>query len=149
MKKPVFHITKQGKADLESELKQLIAERPAITERIATARAFGDLKENEEYSSARNEQKVAESRIAQIEEILKHATIITQSKSATIDLGSTVKINLNDKEQTFTLVGPVEANPEAGKISNASPIGKALLGKKVNETFTLPNGKVGQIISVE
>lgn len=148
MKRPVFNITLEGKKQLEEELKTLIAERPAITERIAIARSFGDLSENEEYSSARNEQKIAETRILQIEEILKNAKIIKSDAGSKISLGSTVTFTINGKEQTYTIVGPVEADPAKGKISDASPIGKALLGKNINQEFALPNGNIGAIISI-
>ena len=80
MTKKSIDLTIEGKKELEKELETLIAERPAITEKIATARAFGDLSENEDYSAARNEQKIAESRIAEIEDILKNAKIIRSKK---------------------------------------------------------------------
>lgn len=137
------NLTKEGKAKLEEELQALKAERPAIAERIATARAFGDLSENEEYSSARSEQKVAENRIQEIEEILKNAKIIRAKAGGKVGIGSTVKVKVGSKKQDFTIVGPVEANPLEGKISNESPIGKVLLGLKVGETAELetPKGK--------
>lgn len=137
------NLTKDGKAKLEAELAALKAERPAIAERIATARGFGDLSENEEYSAARNEQKIAETRILEIEDILKNAKIIRAKSGGKIGVGSTVKVKVNGKEQEFTIVGPVEANPLEGKISNESPIGKALLGLAAGETAELetPKGK--------
>ena len=140
MKKSV-NLTKEGKAKLEAELAELIAERPAIAERIATARSFGDLSENEEYSSARAEQKVAETRIQEIEEILKSAKLIRSRTSSKITMGSTVTVKIGNKKQVFTIVGPVEANPLEGKISNESPIGKALFGRKVDEIAELKTPK--------
>lgn len=149
MIRKTISLTTQGKADLEQELAELIAQRPAIAERIATARAFGDLSENEEYSAARSEQKTVENRILEIQDILKNATIIKSTTAAgTVGLGSVVKITLAGKETTYTLVGPVEADPLSGKISNESPIGKALLGRKSGEEFTLPNGNTGTILEV-
>ena len=145
--KPVS-ITVEGRKNLESELQSLIAQRPAITERIATARAFGDLSENEEYSSARSEQKVVESRILEIENILKHAKIIRVGKKEKVAMGATVLVETAGKQQTFTIVGAVEANPLSGKISDVSPIGQALMGKKVGDTATLPSGKVYKIIEL-
>ena len=149
MSKKSIDLTVEGKKELEKELNALIAERPIITEKIATARAFGDLSENEDYSAARNEQKLAESRIAEIEDILKNAKIIRSKKSGKIGLGSTVVVKLSGKEYTYSVVGPVEANPLEGKISNESPIGKALFGRAAGEEYTLPNGNKGKILSVE
>lgn len=141
MKKTV-NLTAAGKADLEKELANLIAQRPAIAERIATARAFGDLSENQEYTDARAEQKTVENRILEIEDLLKNAAIIQSKKSDKINMGSTVTIDMDGKEFTYTIVGPVEANPLEQKISNESPIGKALLGRKVGENFEFNNKKV-------
>lgn len=146
MKKTV-NLTATGKAELEQELANLIAQRPAIAERIATARAFGDLSENQEYTDARAEQKNVENRIIEIEEILKNAQIIKASKSDKVGVGSTVVIDMSGKEFTYTLVGPVEANPLEGKISNESPIGKELLGRKAGDKFDF-NGKEVQIKSI-
>ncbi len=149
MTKTVINLTIDGKRELEKELEALIAERPVITEKIATARAFGDLSENEDYSAARNEQKLAESRISEIEEILKNAKIIRSKKGGKISLGSRVTVELSGKQYTYSVVGPVEANPLEGKISNESPIGKALFGRSEGETYTLPNGNTGKILSIE
>ncbi len=146
MKKTV-NLTAEGKAELEQELKDLIAQRPAIAERLATARAFGDLSENQEYSDARAEQKTVENRIAEIEDTLKNATIIKTRKSDKVNIGSTVNITMSGKKFTYTVVGPVEANPLEGKISHESPIGKELLGRKVGEDFKF-NGKKVVIESI-
>ena len=140
MKKSV-NLTKEGKAKLEAELAELVAERPTIAERIATARSFGDLSENEEYSSARNEQKVAETRIQEIEEILKKAKVIRNHASSSVTMGSAVTVKTGNKKQVFTIVGPVEANPLEGKISNESPLGQALFGRKIDETAELKSPK--------
>ena len=140
MIKKNISLTAEGKKDLEKELDELIKSRPAIAERIATARAFGDLSENEEYSSARNEQKIAEGRILEIQEILKNAKVIRGGKKSKVDLGATVVLDMGGREVTYTLVGPTEANPLEGKISNESPIGKAILGRKTGESFEF-NGK--------
>jgi transcription elongation factor GreA len=148
MKKTVS-LTKEGKADLERELEELIGQRPAIAERIATARAFGDLSENEEYSSARAEQKQVENRILEIEEILKSAEIIKAASRDKIAIGATVTVSIAGKENTYSLVGAVEADPLNGRISDVSPIGKALMGKKIGDEFELPNGNKGKIINIE
>ncbi len=148
MIKKSISLTAEGKKELEKELEQLIAERPAITERIATARAFGDLSENEEYSSARNEQKLAESRILEIQDILKNAKIIKGGSKSAVVLGATVDIDFGGAKKTYTVVGPTEANPLEGKISNESPIGKELLGHKTGESFDF-NGKKVKILAIK
>lgn len=147
MKKEI-HLTGAGKKDLEKELESLIAMRPSIAEKIATARAFGDLSENEEYSSARNEQKMVENRILEIQDILKNAKIIRASKKSTIGLGTKVKLKLGDRELEYTVVGTTEANPHDGKISNESPIGKTIMGHKVGDKLDF-NGKAVEILSLE
>ena len=148
MIKKSINLTAEGKKELEKELNELIKSRPAIAERIATARAFGDLSENEEYSSARNEQKIAESRILEIQDILKNAKIIRGGKKDSVSLGATVAIDMGGREVEYTLVGPTEANPLEGKISNESPIGKAILGRKAGESFDF-NGKTVKIIAIK
>ena len=148
MNKKTVSLTAEGKKELQKELDELIKNRPAIAERIATARAFGDLSENEEYSSARNEQKIAEGRILEIQEILKSAKIIRVGKKSKVDLGATVSLDMGGRKVEYTLVGAIEANPLEGKISNESPIGKALLGRKAGESFEFNNKKV-KIIDVK
>lgn len=146
--KKVVNLTKAGKTELEQELADLIAQRPAIAERIATARAFGDLSENQEYTDARAEQKVVENRILEIQDTLKNAVLIKTRKGDKVNIGSTVKIGMSGKEFIYSVVGPVEANPLEGKISHESPMGKELLGRKVGDEFTF-NGKKVKIKSVE
>ena len=146
--KKVVNLTKAGKAELEQELANLIAQRPAIAERIATARAFGDLSENQEYTDARAEQKVVENRILEIQDTLKNAVLIKTRKSDKVNIGSTVNISVGGKDFTYSVVGPVEANPLEGKISHESPIGKELLGRKVGDEFSF-NDKQVKIKSVE
>lgn len=148
MIKKTISLTSEGKKELERELDELIKNRPVVAEKIATARAFGDLSENEEYSSARNEQKMAESRILEIQDILKNAKIIRGGKKDKVDLGATVSLEMGGRKVEYTLVGPTEANPLEGKISNESPIGKALLGKKAGEEFEF-NGKNVKIIDIQ
>ena len=141
-------ITAEGRKELEQELERLISQRPAIAERIATARAFGDLSENEEYSAARGEQKVIEGRILEIQGILKNAKLIRAGKRDKVAIGATIVVESKGKKQTFFMVGAVEANPLEGKISDESPVGQALMGKKVGETATLPSGQVYKIIEL-
>lgn len=146
MKKEV-HLTAEGKKDLEQELEELIAKRPEIAEKIATARAFGDLSENEEYSSARAEQKMTENRILEIQDILKNAKVIRAGKKTTVSLGANVKLDLGGRKMEYTVVGATEADPTKGKISNESPIGKVIMGKKEGETLEF-NGKKVKILSI-
>ncbi len=147
MIKKNISLTAEGKKELEKELDDLIKNRPVIAEKIATARAFGDLSENEEYSSARNEQKMAESRIQELQGILKNAKIIRGGKKSKVVLGATVALEMGRKKVEYTVVGPTEANPLEGKISDASPIGKELMGRKAGEEFEF-NGKKVKIVSV-
>ena len=146
MKKDV-HITAEGKKDLEKELAELIAKRPEIAEKIATARAFGDLSENEEYSSARAEQKMTENRILEIQDILKNAKVIKAGKRSSVSLGVNVKLGLGGRKLEYTVVGATEADPTKGKVSNESPIGKVIMGHKEGETLEF-NGKKVKILSI-
>ena len=147
MNKKEVHLTADGKKELESELEGLIAKRPEIAEKIATARAFGDLSENEEYSSARNEQKMVENRILEIQDILKNAKIIRSGKKNSVTLGASVKLDLGGRKLEYTVVGVTEANPSQGKISNESPIGKIIMGHKVGDALEF-NGKKVKIVEI-
>jgi transcription elongation factor GreA len=143
--KKLYQITAIGKGELEQELEELKARRGSIASKIADARDYGDLSENAEYDSAREEQAQVESRIADIEDILKNATIIKpKNGGSTVRIGNTVELKNDGKTVTYTIVGPVEADPLEGKISNESPIGEALMGKKVGESIVIetPKGKV-------
>lgn len=132
--KKQFHLTKEGINELEKELEELIAQRGPVAERIKTAREFGDLSENAEYSSARQEQEKLENRISEIEHILQNYTLIKKPKGdSKVQLGSNVKLKSGAKVKEFQVVGTVEADPLNGKISDESPIGKALMGKKVGD----------------
>lgn len=129
--KKQFYLTKEGVDELTLELAELKKQRGPIAERIKTAREFGDLSENAEYSSARQEQERAEARIADIENILLNVEIIKKPKAdSKAQLGSVVKLKSDGKSKEFQIVGTVEADPLNGKVSDESPIGRALLGKK-------------------
>lgn len=131
--KKTFHLTKEGAAELEKELAALLTSRGEIAERIKTAREFGDLSENAEYQSARAEQDRNETRINEIQHILQNVELIKKPRGdSKVQLGSTVKLK-NGKSMEFQVVGTVEADPLNGKISDESPIGKALLGKAVGD----------------
>lgn len=142
--KKTYQITDEGKAELETELEELKGRRGTIAEKIAEARDFGDLSENAEYDSAREEQGLVESRIAEIEDILLNAELIKAVKSSKVVLGSKVELKTDKTTVSYTVVGPVEADPLDGKISNESPIGEALMGKKVGESITIstPKGEI-------
>ena len=133
--KKQFHLTKEGVAELEKELELLKSQRTAVAERLKTAREFGDLAENAEYSSAREEQNKAEGRISDIENILLNVEVIAKPKGDNkVAMGSNVKLKSDDgKAKEFQVVGTVEADPLKGKISDESPIGQALIGKKVGD----------------
>lgn len=129
-----FRLTKEGVAELKEELESLVAERGSIAERIKTAREFGDLSENAEYQSARQEQERNENRIDEIENILQNSELIKAPRSdGKVVLGSKVSLKNDGKTKEFQVVGTVEADPLEGKISDESPIGQALLGKKVGD----------------
>ena len=142
--KKTYQITEAGKKELEDELKALKGRRGEIADKIAEARDYGDLSENADYDTAREDQALVETRIAEIEDILANAQIIKANGKSTIGVGSTVELKSGGKSVTYTLVGPVEADPLEGKISNESPIGLALMGKKVGEnaTITTPRGEI-------
>lgn len=128
-----YSLTQEGIDELKHELGSLVAERPTLADNIKTAREFGDLSENAEYQSARQEQEKSENRISEIEAILANSKVITSGKKTDkVVLGSTVKMK-NGVSKEFQVVGTVEADPLNGKISDESPIGMALLGKKVGD----------------
>ncbi len=136
--KKQFRLTSEGIAELKDEHKKLVDNRGDLAEAIKTAREQGDLSENAEYQSAKAEQERVELRISEIEHILQNASIISKPKSGTkVTLGSTVVLKAGSQTKQFTVVGTVEADPLEGKISDESPIGKALLGKKEGETVEI------------
>ena len=141
--------TQQGYQELVDELHRLKHEkREEIKNAIATARGFGDLSENAEYDEARNEQAKNETRIKELEELLENAVILDESSidTSVISLGSTVKVYHEGmaREFIYDLVGSNESNPVEGKISDQSPIGEALIGKRAGDTVEVevPNGTV-------
>lgn len=147
--KKAYQITAEGKSELEKEMETLKGRRGEIAEKIAEARDYGDLSENAEYDAAREEQGVVESRIAEIEDILLNAEIIKNGKSkGVVALGSKVSLETDGKQVDYIVVGPVEANPLEGKISNESPIGQALLGKKIGDQakISTPKGEISYTI---
>ena len=153
----VFPMTQAGKEKLEQEIEYLkTVKRKEVVERIKIARSFGDLSENSEYDSAKEEQAFVEGRITTLENMIRNAKIIEEDAlvSDTVTLGRSVTfIELPDgEEETYTIVGSAEADPFEGKISNDSPIAKSLIGRKVGEEVTVqtPGGEMNvRIISIK
>ena len=140
-----IYLTSEGFLKLEEELDELKkVKRPEIINAIKEARALGDLSENAEYSSARDNQAKLEARIKELEYTLEHATIIENSNDGKVRFGSvvTIKYDGDDEEEEYTIVGTNEADPFEKKISNESPIAQAILGKKETDKVTVdsPNG---------
>lgn len=134
MIKKIYNLTQEGVTELKEELLHLIAQRPHVADRIKHARELGDLSENAEYQTAREEQDRLEARISELEHIIQNSQIIKKPKSdGQVRLGSSVKLKDGGKPINYQVVGTMEANPAAGKISDESPIGKALLGRKVGD----------------
>ncbi|MEX2013018.1 MAG: transcription elongation factor GreA [Candidatus Levyibacteriota bacterium] len=151
-----IYLTKEGLEELKKEHEQLAkVRRPDILNRVSEARNMGDLSENAEYTAARDELSFIDGRIDELEELLKQAVVIaepTKNSNHVVKLGSTVKLSLKDKHEIFTVVGEWEADPKEKKISHESPLGKALIGKKIGEKAEVeaPAGKVVYtIVSVE
>lgn len=146
MKKEIkeIYLTSEGFLRLEEELDELKkVKRPEIITAIKEARALGDLSENAEYSSARDNQAKIEARIKEIEYTLEHATIIENTNDGKVRVGSNITIKYDeDDEEEYTIVGTNEADPFENKISNESPIAVAVMGKKQGDVVTVesPNG---------
>lgn len=138
-----FYMTEEGKEKIENELHELkTVKRPEVVERIKIARDFGDLSENSEYDSAKEEQAFVETRIAQLEKMIRYAVIIESDDENmnVVSLGRKVTfIELPDgEEETYAIVGSAEADPFEGKISNDSPMAKSLLGLEVGTEVDVP-----------
>lgn len=144
-----IQLTLEGLEELKAELKELKEVKlPKVIARVASAREQGDLSENADYHSAKEEQNFVETRISEIEDIISRAEVVKDGKDKSkISIGSRVELSMQGKAgKTFTyeIVGEFEADPEEGKISSVSPLGKALLGKKKGESVsvTAPAGEV-------
>jgi len=141
---PVY-LSPEGLARLEGELHDLVIQRPDVIKRIATAREHGDLKENAEYHAAREEQGFLEGRIKQIEGKLKIAVVVAPTeRGAVVGLGSRVRTEVDGEETTMQVVSSAEANSREGRISSISPVGAALMGRKVGDAVTIvtPGGEI-------
>jgi transcription elongation factor GreA len=150
MQKDVI-LTPEGLEKLKKEIEYLSTDkRREVAERIKEAREFGDISENSEYDDAKNEQAMLEARIATLEDKLRSASVINASELSpdVVRVGSQVHIKDDaGKTATYTIVGSTEADPSANKLSNESPVGKALVGRKKGDTakVTLPNGKTREL----
>ncbi|MBI1919292.1 transcription elongation factor GreA [Candidatus Microgenomates bacterium] len=143
------YLTKEGLETIKAEHEELTkVKRPQILTQVSNARGLGDLSENAEYAAARDELSFIDGRIAELEELLKHALMIRDSQKAKnnhqVRLGSKVTLHVNGKKETFMVVGEWEADPAVKKISHESPLGKALIGKKKGEKVEVeaPAGKI-------
>lgn len=135
-----YYLTQEGLEELKKELEYLKTEkRPAVITALKEARALGDLSENAEYDAARSEQAEVEGRITQLEVMIEKAEIIDQTAKDSVSIGSKVTIEYveDDDSETYTIVGTSEVDPFANKISNESPIAKAILGLKVGDIATV------------
>lgn len=136
--KKLFRLTQAGVDELKIEVDSLITKRPVIADAIKSARELGDLSENAEYQSVLAEKDRTEARISEVENILANAEIIKKPRGdSKVQLGSVVKLKGDGKAKEFQIVGTVEADPLNGKISDESPIGQALLGKKEGESVEI------------
>ena len=143
--KKEFLLTSEGFLELETELNNLKSvDRPRIIEAIKEARAQGDLSENADYDAARDEQAKIEARIQELEYMLEHAKIIEKVSGDNVSVGTTVTLQYIDDEdeEVYSIVGALEADPFENKISNESPIGKAIMDRKVGDVISVdsPNG---------
>ena len=138
-------ITQEGLDKLQKELSELTkVRRPDVVNRIKTAKELGDLSENAEYTSAKEEQSFIEGRVQEIEQTLKHAKVVEDKHTGVISIGCRVKVVIDGEEDEFVLVGQTESDPENGKISVDSPVGQALLGHKAKDKVSVetPDGSV-------
>lgn len=149
-----FYLTQEKLDELKAELEYLKTEkRMEIAERLKRAKELGDLSENSEYQEAREEQNHVETRITELESMLKQVVIITKSShQGTVQIGSTVNVRKNGKIFKFTIVGSNESKPEDGLISNESPLGRSFLNKKAGDAINVetPAGKMKyEIVNIE
>jgi transcription elongation factor GreA len=142
--RPVL-LTKDGLQQLQEELDQLVqVRRGEVAERIRQAREFGDISENAEYTEAKNEQSLVEGRIQTLEAMIRNAVLIEDAprEAGVVAAGATVTVTTEDGEESYAIVGAAEADPLKGRISNESPLGRALMGHRAGEEveWTSPSG---------
>lgn len=132
-----IELTEEGYAEIVAELAQLKEKHPPAVERVATARSYGDLSENAEYQAAREDLSFLVARIEELENVIAQAKVIKHQVQSVIKVGSKVSLKHNGKKLDYQVVTAWEANPAENKISSDSPLGKALLGKKTGQQFTV------------
>lgn len=138
------YLTEEGYKKIKEKLNRLKKKKVEVAERLAAAREFGDLAENAEYTSAKEEQGLLEAEIRRLENILRTAIVVKKdSKKKVVQLGLRVIIEIDEEKREYLIVGQEEANPKEGKISINSPLGRALIGKKIGEfgMIETPRGK--------
>ncbi len=138
-------LTKEGLNELKAEHEALVnAKRPVAVSRLSDARSLGDLSENSEYAAAKQDLAFIDGRIAELEDILHSAKVVTSHSKLQVDVGCKVTLHVNGKKDMFTVVGEWEADPKEKKISHESPLGKALMGKKPGDSVEVeaPAGKI-------
>ena len=144
-------VTREGLERLREELENLReVRRPEIAAIVAEARSHGDLRENSAYDAARHDQMMNERSIADLDTLFRNAVIVDDKPAANgiVGLGSTVTVDFDGEEERYTIVGAIEAKPIEGKISNQSPIGAALLGKRAGQTAEVPTPGGSQTVKV-
>ena len=152
--KKEFYLTKDGVEKLKAELEDLsTVQRQKVAQELKEAKDFGDLSENSSWDAAKDHQVFIEGRIAEVEQILRNVVVISAPKKHdAVNIGSTVHLEIEDGKQIYQIVGSTEANPTEGKISNESPIGRALMGKKKGEevAINVPSGEmVFKVVHIE
>jgi len=138
-------ITASGLDRLKAELADLVDhKRPQLVDRLSFARSQGDLSENSDYQSAKEDLAFADGRIAELEELVKNAKVVAPKINGQVDFGNSVSVKVGEREAAFQIVGEWEADPAKKKISHTSPLGRALMGKKVGEQVEVaaPAGKI-------
>jgi len=146
-------LTREGLNELKKEYNNLVnIKRPELVIRLATARGQGDLTENSEYTAAKQDLAFIDGRIAELDQVLHEAKVVVSHSKKKVDVGCKVTLTVSGKRETFTIVGEWEADPLQKKISHSSPLGKALLGRKVGEKAEVeaPAGRIlYKILNIE
>ncbi|MBI3984273.1 GreA/GreB family elongation factor [Candidatus Microgenomates bacterium] len=147
-----FYLTLEGKTKYQAELANLQITLRQLNRQIKTMRHFNEVKDNGDWETAQREYEYLTGRIGQLQEIVEHAELMRPLLRQQVELGSTVRVRNGHGELVYTIVDPIEADPESGKISYASPVGGALLGKKINDVarVVLPNGAFAyQVLAIQ
>lgn len=153
MKNHQINITEDGLKALKAELQDLTEnKRPKVVDRLSNARLQGDLSENSDYHNAKDELEFLDGRISELEDVLQHAVVAKHTKGSGVSLGTKVTLKFNGNQHVYEIVGEWEADPTKKKVSHSSPLGSALLGKKIGDRIDVdaPAGKISyEIISIE